>query len=79
MYGQVSSGLLNRLYRMFSHTVENDRASDSHESLMHETASQRQRFLDLNKGPDIFFRMRQEAVVGPARPGELNSRSGRVR
>jgi carboxylesterase type B len=47
-------------YRMFSHTVENDKASGSHGNLTRETASQRQRFLGLNKGPGIFLRMRQE-------------------
>jgi hypothetical protein len=48
---------------MFSHTVENDKASNSHGNLTRETASQRQRFLGLNKGPGIFLRMRQEAIL----------------
>jgi hypothetical protein len=59
-------------YRMFSHTVENDKASHSHRNQTHETASQRQRFLGLNKGPGIFLRMRQEAVS--ARIGHDNER-----
>jgi hypothetical protein len=39
------------------------RISGSYSKLTRDTASQLQRFLSPNKGPGIFLRMRQEAVI----------------
>jgi hypothetical protein len=58
----VPQVFLRRWYRVFSHTVENDKVLESYGNMMRKTASQLQRFLDLNKGAGIFLRMRQEAV-----------------
>jgi hypothetical protein len=48
---------------MYIHTQwETTRIPESDCNIMRETVSQLQRFLDLNKDPDVFLCMRQEAV-----------------
>jgi hypothetical protein len=43
-----------------------DRISEYERTIMRETASQLQLFLDFNKGPGIFLRVRQTAVYALA-------------
>jgi hypothetical protein len=42
--------------------VENDKILEPYSNITRETASQLQRFLGLNNGPDVFLSMRLEAV-----------------
>jgi hypothetical protein len=49
--------------RIFTIRWKTTRISEPYGQLSLDTASQLQRFLGLNKGPGIFFRMRLEAVI----------------